>query len=135
MTEGWCGDDYLVLYSDAERQPASERYGIADLLPGFAIIGLRSWDDFIVQDSDGVCELVRRRPSLESIDRRQQDAALMTLKVGGACSCSIFVSSLDKYFQFNRVPRDARLARARGLSHAGSAGTVLIGEGVQNDTV
>ena len=53
MTEGWCGDDYLVLYSDAERQSASERYGIEELLPGFNIIGLRSWDDFIVQDSDG----------------------------------------------------------------------------------
>jgi hypothetical protein len=53
MTEGWYGDDYLVLYFDAERQSASERYGIAEWLPGFAIIGLRSWDDFIVQDSDG----------------------------------------------------------------------------------
>jgi hypothetical protein len=62
MTEGWSGDDYLILYSEAERQSASERYGIAALLPGFTIIGLRSWDDFIVMDSEGAVFLVPTVP-------------------------------------------------------------------------
>jgi hypothetical protein len=53
MVEGWHGDDYLALYSDEEGQSASERYGIASLLPGFSIVGLHSWDDFIVRDRDG----------------------------------------------------------------------------------
>jgi hypothetical protein len=53
MVEGWHGDDYLALYSDEEGQSASERYGIASLLPGFSIVGLHNWDDFIVRDSDG----------------------------------------------------------------------------------
>lgn len=53
MTEGWAGDDYVMLFSPDEEQAASERYGIADLLPGYRILGLRGWDDFIVEDDDG----------------------------------------------------------------------------------
>src|SRR5258708_8767845 len=32
---------------------ATERYGIAESLPGHSIVGLRGWDDFIVRDSAG----------------------------------------------------------------------------------
>jgi hypothetical protein len=53
MIEGWSGDNYLVLFSGDEAQAASERYGITDLLPGFRILGLRGWDDFIVEDEHG----------------------------------------------------------------------------------
>ena len=53
MIEGWAGDDYLVLFSTDEAEAASERYGITDLLPGFRILGLRGWDDFIVEDEHG----------------------------------------------------------------------------------
>jgi hypothetical protein len=53
MTEGWNGDDYLMLFSGEEAQSASERYGIAALLPGYRIVGLHFWDDFIVQDENG----------------------------------------------------------------------------------
>ena len=52
MTEGWAGDDYVMLFSADEAQSASERYGIADLLPGYRIVGLRGWDDFIVEDQN-----------------------------------------------------------------------------------
>lgn len=62
MTEGWYGDDYIALYSEAEGQSASERYGIADLLPGFSIAGLRSWDDFIVRDPVGAVFVVPTVP-------------------------------------------------------------------------
>lgn len=53
MIEGWAGDDYLMLFSTDEAKAASERYGIADLLPGYRIIGLRGWDNFIVADQTG----------------------------------------------------------------------------------
>jgi hypothetical protein len=53
MNEGWHGDDYLILFTELEVAGASDRYGISTLLPGYEIIGLRGWDDFIVRDSAG----------------------------------------------------------------------------------
>jgi hypothetical protein len=53
MIEGWSGDDYLVLFSDDEAESESGRYGIRALLPGYRLVGLHSWDDFIVQDESG----------------------------------------------------------------------------------
>jgi hypothetical protein len=41
MTEGWNGDDYLMLFSADEAEAASERYGIGALLPGYRIVGDR----------------------------------------------------------------------------------------------
>jgi hypothetical protein len=40
MREGWHGEDYLVLFDQAEVGPASERYEVLRLLPGFAVLGL-----------------------------------------------------------------------------------------------
>ena len=54
MMEGWAGDEYLVLFSAEESKAVPERYGVTDLLPGFRILGLRGWDDFIVEDEHGV---------------------------------------------------------------------------------
>jgi hypothetical protein len=48
MHEGWLGEDYVVLFDESEVAAASERYGAWRLLPGFTVLGLRSWDDFIV---------------------------------------------------------------------------------------
>ena len=53
MTEGWNGDNYLVLFSSEEAQSTSQRYGITALLPGYRIVGLYFWDDFIVQNENG----------------------------------------------------------------------------------
>ena len=53
MTEGWCGDDHLILFDEAEVVAASERYAISQFLPGYQVIGLRSWADFILRDSSG----------------------------------------------------------------------------------
>lgn len=47
------GDDHLILFAESEVGAASERYAIASLLPGYRILGLRGWDDFIVQDVAG----------------------------------------------------------------------------------
>ena len=53
MTEGWCGDDYLILFADSEVTSASERYAIDEMLPGYQVMGLRGWDDLILRDSGG----------------------------------------------------------------------------------
>ena len=51
MKEGWHGEDYWVMCEDqqeAERLTAS--YGISQYLPGYFIVGLKGWDDFILCD-------------------------------------------------------------------------------------
>ena len=53
MREGWLGDDYLILFAEEEMADASRRYGVAELLPGFELVGLRGWDDFIVRNGSG----------------------------------------------------------------------------------
>jgi len=53
MTEGWQGDDYLILFDDADVVAFSQRYGLASCVPGYEIIGLRGWDDFIVRNRQG----------------------------------------------------------------------------------
>ena len=53
MIEGWHGDDYFVLFEASDVNTVSERYGISEQLPGYMIVGLKGWDDFIVRDSQG----------------------------------------------------------------------------------
>jgi hypothetical protein len=53
VIEGWYGDDHLILFNEAEVATASDRYGISQFLTGYRVIGLRGWDDFILQDSMG----------------------------------------------------------------------------------
>jgi len=53
LRQGWHWDEYLVLFTDRVATAASDGYGIADMLPGYQIVGLRGWDDFIVRNSDG----------------------------------------------------------------------------------
>jgi len=64
MTEGWCGDDHLILFDEAEVVAASERYAISQFLPGYQVIGLRSWDDFILRDSMGSTYIVPTVPAI-----------------------------------------------------------------------
>ena len=52
-TEGWYGDDYLLLFDEAEVSSVSDRYAISQFLPGYQVIGLRGWDDFVVRDLAG----------------------------------------------------------------------------------
>jgi hypothetical protein len=51
MNEGW--DDYLILFDELEVATMTERYALSQFLPGYQVLGLRGWDDFIVCDSQG----------------------------------------------------------------------------------
>jgi hypothetical protein len=62
MQEGWYGEDYLILYDESESSAASERYGLATSLPGFELLGLLRWDDFIVRDASGAIYTVPTVP-------------------------------------------------------------------------
>jgi hypothetical protein len=53
MNEGWVGGDYLILSAESEIATMSERYTFSRFLPGFQVLGLRGWDDFIVRDAAG----------------------------------------------------------------------------------
>lgn len=53
MREGWLGKDYLILFEPPELTQVSENYSFANLLPGYKLVGLRGWDDFIVEDGEG----------------------------------------------------------------------------------
>jgi hypothetical protein len=53
MHEGWHNDDYLVLFDEAEISAASNRYAISEAIPGYEVVGLRGWDDFVVRNTAG----------------------------------------------------------------------------------
>ena len=53
MNEGWCNKDYLVLFSKEEILAKTKQYDVPAYLPGFRVIGLKGWDDFIVADPKG----------------------------------------------------------------------------------
>jgi hypothetical protein len=53
MKEGWLKDEYLIPFDGSEADAAADRYGIASELPGFSLVGLRGWDDFLVRDENG----------------------------------------------------------------------------------
>jgi hypothetical protein len=53
MNEGWLNDEYLILFSGSEIEDASKKYGIAQTLLGYTVLGLLGWDDFIVRDPSG----------------------------------------------------------------------------------
>lgn len=54
MNEGWQSDDYLILLTQDESANAMPAYGFDQYLPGYTLVGLRGWDDFIVIDRAGV---------------------------------------------------------------------------------
>ena len=64
MIEGWHGDDYLMMFDEVEASALSVRYGIDRFLPGYVIMGLRGWDDFIVKGPDGRLSTVPTVPAV-----------------------------------------------------------------------
>ncbi len=65
MIQGWLGDDYLMLFDNqAEATSFANRYGFTERLPGYTMVGLCGWDDFILSDSEGRLHLVPTVPLL-----------------------------------------------------------------------
>jgi hypothetical protein len=63
MTEGWYENDYWSMCDDQkEGEELTTAYGLADYLPGYFIVGLKGWDDFILCDLDGQYFLVPTVP-------------------------------------------------------------------------
>ncbi|CRM89537.1 MULTISPECIES: hypothetical protein [Pseudomonas] len=54
MNEGWQNDDYFIIFTEDESLAAMKAYGFDHHLPGYTLLGLRGWDDFIVINSSGV---------------------------------------------------------------------------------
>ncbi|HEV2972246.1 MAG TPA: hypothetical protein VGY55_19890 [Pirellulales bacterium] len=53
MREGWFNDDYWILCEDQkEAELLTATYGIKEYLPGYFIVGLKGWDDFILVDHE-----------------------------------------------------------------------------------
>ena len=54
MITGWLDRDYLTLFDDQiEAIQKTQEYGITDVIANFTLIGLISWDDFILKDKNG----------------------------------------------------------------------------------
>ncbi len=53
MREGWVEGDYLILFDADELAAASASYSFFELLPGYKLLGLRGWDDFVVENNKG----------------------------------------------------------------------------------
>lgn len=63
MREGWCNKDYWALCEDQrEAEHLTAIYGLAEYLPGYFIVGLKSWDEFILADCEGQYFLVPTVP-------------------------------------------------------------------------
>jgi len=93
MREGWLGDDYLVLFSESEIRVANGRYKFEELLPGFKVLGLRGWDDFIVQDAAGNCFSVPTVP----VDPHYLESFQIPTAKAELVQDSRFVGKINRY--------------------------------------
>lgn len=49
MVQGWHNDDYLILFQEqSESVNLAGLYGLANYLPGYSLVGIKGWDNFIV---------------------------------------------------------------------------------------
>jgi hypothetical protein len=54
MREGWHGNTFIAVFEGSEASAFAEACDFQSGLPGYSLIGLRGWQDFIVQDQAGV---------------------------------------------------------------------------------
>jgi len=48
MNEGWQNDDHLIVLTEDESAIAMTAYNFDGSIPGYPVIGLKGWDEFIV---------------------------------------------------------------------------------------
>lgn len=53
MVEGWAGEDHFVVFDSDESQERTRVYKLDEYLPGYHIVGLKGWDEFVVLNSKG----------------------------------------------------------------------------------
>lgn len=54
MIEGWHINEYWTLFENPEEaERAANSYGISEYLPGYRLVGLLNWDDFVIADAEG----------------------------------------------------------------------------------
>ena len=81
MIEGWDGDDYLILFDEAESTLLTEGYGVRQYLPEHTVVGIRGWHDFILRDTASKLFLAPTVPLLPKyIDELEEtpDASRLT---------------------------------------------------------
>lgn len=62
MTEGWIDNVYIAMYEPGEAESFERACKFDSLLPGYSVVGLRGWQDFIVTDSTGSAFIVPTVP-------------------------------------------------------------------------
>lgn len=62
MNEGWQNDDYLILLTEDERAKALTAYAFDQFIPGYLLVGLKGWDEFIVRTPSGGLQVVPTVP-------------------------------------------------------------------------
>ena len=70
--EGWHNKDYLILFPDEEIEGISNKYCIDQYLPGYIVLGLWDWDEFIVRDKWGYTYIVPTVPMDRQFLKRVQ---------------------------------------------------------------
>ena len=48
MIEGWAKEEYFSLFDEEESKKLTSKYEIDKMLPGFFLIGIIGWDDFLL---------------------------------------------------------------------------------------
>ena len=82
MTEGYFNQDYWILFEEpTEALEMSKLYGIGAFLPGYTLSGLKSWDDFVIRNSEGKLFTVPTVPAIsqyvESLQLEINSSALV----------------------------------------------------------
>jgi hypothetical protein len=86
MQEGWYDEQHFILFDDEEAELATLRYGVSAALPGYKVVGLCGWDDFILRSSAGQLFTVPTVPLLdrylEPFDQMPPHLQVDTLRSG-----------------------------------------------------
>jgi hypothetical protein len=53
MREGWHEETYWIVFDKGETKDITNAYGLAEFLPGYIVVGLLGWNDFVITDGCG----------------------------------------------------------------------------------
>lgn len=73
MKDGWLNDAYWIVFDEAESRQISKAYQIQEYFPGFLVVALMNWDDFIVRNATGAFFRIPTVPMTEKYLEKLQD--------------------------------------------------------------